>query len=126
MIGYVYKTTNIINNKIYIGQHKSQSFDTRYKGSGSYLWNAINKYGWDNFITEILVTCNSKDEMNSEEIRLIEEYDSTNPLIGYNLTKGGGGHLGYYPTEDTRKNYQKVLKVIKILKDILILTSGRK
>lgn len=107
MIGYIYKTTNLINGKIYIGHRKKSYFDIKYKGSGKYLWNAIHKYGWDNFKTEILVECNSDEELDSEEIRLIAEYDSTNLTIGYNLTKGGGGQLGYSPTEETREKLRK-------------------
>ena len=41
MFGYIYKTTNLLNNKIYIGQHKSELFDTKYFGSGKILKNAI-------------------------------------------------------------------------------------
>lgn len=88
MYGYIYKTTNLINGKIYIGQHKSKTF-TDYKGSGKILWKAINKYGWDNFKVELLVECNSQEELNSEEKRFIKEYDSTNKSIGYNLSLGG-------------------------------------
>lgn len=45
MYGYVYKTTNIINGKMYIGQHKSEKFDESYKGSGVILTKALEKYG---------------------------------------------------------------------------------
>ena len=94
MYGYIYKTTNLVNGKIYIGQHKSESFDEDYKGSGCLLWNAIRKYGWDNFKTEILVECNSIEEMNFEEIRLISEFNARDRSIGYNITEGGSGFLG--------------------------------
>lgn len=43
MYGYIYKTTNLINNKIYIGQHKHEKFDIKYFGSGYALVNAIKK-----------------------------------------------------------------------------------
>ena len=47
MFGYIYKTTNLINNKIYIGQHKSEKFEpNKYIGSGVVLLKAINKYGF--------------------------------------------------------------------------------
>lgn len=45
MYGYIYITTNLTNNKKYIGKHASSKFDENYKGSGKRLWNAINKYG---------------------------------------------------------------------------------
>ena len=53
-IGYIYITTNIINNKKYIGKRQKPEFDKNYKGSGRYLKNAINKYGIENFNTKIL------------------------------------------------------------------------
>ena len=52
--GYVYKTTNKVNNKIYVGKHKSNRFDENYLGSGVLLSSAIKKYGKENFITEVL------------------------------------------------------------------------
>jgi hypothetical protein len=53
-IGYIYITTNLINNKKYIGQHKSKSFDLNYLGSGKLIVEAIKKYGKDNFKTEVI------------------------------------------------------------------------
>ena len=53
--GYIYKTTNLINGKIYIGQHKSNLFDSQYKGSGVILRKAFAKYGKENFKVEIIV-----------------------------------------------------------------------
>ena len=87
MFGYIYKTTNLINNKIYIGQHKSEKFEpNKYIGSGVVLLKAINKYGFENFKCELLKECLSREEMNKEESFYINKYDSTNPEKGYNLT----------------------------------------
>ena len=50
MIGYVYLTTNLINNKKYIGRRTSEVFlDTKYLGSGIHLLNAVKKYGKENY-----------------------------------------------------------------------------
>lgn len=51
MYGYIYKTTNLINNKIYIGQHKvkEEKIDNSYYGSGKLIIQAIKKYGKENF-----------------------------------------------------------------------------
>jgi len=90
----IYKYTNLINNKIYIGQTK-MTLEQRalngsnYKGS-TYFYNAIQKYGWENFEPQIL-----KDDIETaEDANIWEDYfivlfDSNNPDIGYNLNRGG-------------------------------------
>lgn len=96
MYGYIYKTTNKLNNKIYIGQKKSEIFlGKAYLGSGKYLKRAINKYGEDNFIVEMLDTAESRDKLSELEIYYIEKYNATNINVGYNIAKGsiGGGEV---------------------------------
>lgn len=92
MYGYIYKTTNLLNNKIYVGQKKSEKFlGDEYKGSGVALLNAIAKYDKDNFKTTLLETCSNKEELNEKEIFWIKELNSTSSDIGYNLIDGGNG-----------------------------------
>lgn len=91
MYGYIYKTTNMLNGKIYIGQHKSTEYDSSYYGSGKILKLAIEKYGIDNFSNVMLCCCDSKEELNEVEKQLIKQFDSTNPILGYNISKGGDG-----------------------------------
>jgi hypothetical protein len=50
----IYKTTNLINGKIYIGKHETSDLNDTYMGSGKVLMNAIKKYGKDSFKKEIL------------------------------------------------------------------------
>lgn len=90
----IYKTTNKINQKIYIG--KDTHNDPNYLGSGVSLTMAIEKYGRDSFIKEVIETCTSLEQLNEREKFWIEKFDSTNKKIGYNLTIGGEGG-------DTRK-----------------------
>lgn len=85
----IYKTTNLCNQKIYIGQDSKNN--PKYLGSGLLLNHAIKKYGRENFIKEILEICETKDHLNKREIFWIKEYDSTNELIGYNISDGGTG-----------------------------------
>ncbi|MBR4589860.1 MAG: GIY-YIG nuclease family protein, partial [Bacteroidaceae bacterium] len=68
-IGFIYITTNLTNNKKYIGQ-KVYDFDGKWKtylGSGVALTNAINKYGVENFHKEIIEECYSKEELDIRE-----------------------------------------------------------
>lgn len=91
MYGYIYKTTNKVNNKIYIGQHKCDKFDVTYYGSGKILKRAVEKYGYDNFSIKLIEECNSKHELNEREKYWIEYYHATNSDIGYNIAFGGNG-----------------------------------
>ena len=86
----VYKTTNLINGKFYVG--KDQNNDPSYLGSGKRFKLALNKYGRDNFKKEILEHCTDSN-INEREIYWIE---ATNAIEkGYNLATGGtGGDLG--------------------------------
>ena len=62
--GYIYKSTNLINNKIYIGQKKG-NFNPTYFGSGTLLRRALLKHGTENFKIEFLVYAKDKEELNS-------------------------------------------------------------
>ena len=95
MYGYIYLTTNLITNKIYIGQKKSDKFlGNKYLGSGKYLREAIKKYGKDNFSVVVLCECASFEELNEKEIFFIGKYNSTDKSIGYNISLGGDVPLG--------------------------------
>lgn len=86
---YVYLITNLINGKTYVGQHYGE-LDDDYYGSGSYINNAINKYGIENFKKEILKECKSREEVNNQEIYFISEFRKIGKAE-YNLTSGGEG-----------------------------------
>jgi group I intron endonuclease len=115
-IGIIYKATNTINGKSYIGQtittlskrrtdHKTRANTRRFTVSG--IYPAIIKYGWDNFTWEILCNCYSKDELNEMEFHYIIQYDTYNN--GYNLTFGGeGGASGYKLSNATKEKMSKL------------------
>jgi len=112
--GYVYITTNTINNKIYIGQHKSDTFDKHYYGSGLLINESIKKYGIENFKCEILEWCNSFEELNEKEIYWIAKYDAMNLDIGYNLNKGGtGGDIFNQLPKERQLEYIERWKLVK-------------
>lgn len=92
MYGYIYKTTCLITNKIYIGKHKSEVFvGTKYLGSGKHLTNAVKLYGKENFYIELLCECNSLCELNNKEKFYIKMFNSRNRDIGMNISIGGDG-----------------------------------
>ena len=64
IIKFNYSSRAWINNKIYIGCHKTKDKNDGYFGSGKYLKNAIKKYGIENFKKEVLHYCSSMDEMS--------------------------------------------------------------
>ena len=70
---YLYKTTNLINNKYYYGIHSTNNIDDGYLGSGTYLRRAIRKYGKDNFKREIIKMFDSREELVQAEIEIITE-----------------------------------------------------
>lgn len=89
--GYVYKTTNQINGKIYVGKRVKTKFDTSYKGSGKILKLAFEKYGFENFTCEVLEWCQNADTLNTQEQYWIKTLNSQNSAIGYNIANGGNG-----------------------------------
>lgn len=88
---YIHK--NKINNKVYIGQTKQNPQKRWDNGRGyetsSRFYNAILKYGWDNFEHLILYTGLSEKEAEEKEKELIAKYNSTNEKFGYNIQPGG-------------------------------------
>jgi group I intron endonuclease len=93
----IYKSTNKINGKVYIGQ-TTKSLEQRIKGhireskieSNRPFITSINKYGIDDFIFEVIDSANNLDELNDKEIYWIDFYNSVSPN-GYNVTGGGQG-----------------------------------
>jgi group I intron endonuclease len=90
---YIYKTTNLVNNKVYIGKSE-KPFNSKYLGSGILLHKAILKYGISNFKVELIEYCDSLNQLNTREKYWILKYLKNS----YNLAEGGTG--GW-----TTKNY---------------------
>ena len=87
---YIYKITNLINGKIYVGQ-TSRTPEIRFSEhvhADSYIGSAIRKYGRANFKIEVLEECESKKELDNREQYWIARFESMGPN-GYNLTEGG-------------------------------------
>lgn len=108
----VYKHTTP-NGKVYIGQTCREP-NIRWANGFGYrhqmFYNAIQKYGWDKIIHEILFEGLSKEEANQKEIELIAYYDSTNPEKGYNIAFGGTSTLGVKCSEETKRKISESRK----------------
>lgn len=113
MIGYVYKTTNLLNNRMYIGQHRSPKFDITYYGSGEILKLALKKYGKKNFKVEVLYEADSIEELNQKEIEFIKFYKNKYGDLCYNIAQGGeGGNVLLYKTEEEKLAFVKKMTEI--------------
>ena len=90
----IYKITNIVNNKIYIGKHKTNNINDNYLGSGKVLQRAVKKYGRDKFLKEVLYIFDTEESMNNMEKDIVdEEFVKRNDV--YNIGTGGqGGDMG--------------------------------
>lgn len=90
----IYKYTNSVNGKVYIGQ-TSKSMEERAQSNGrNYrecrrFYAAIKKYSWSSFVPEILEIVETVEEANKREIYYIDLYNSTDERYGYNLAFGG-------------------------------------
>lgn len=85
MFGYIYKTTDLLNGKIYIGQHHASAFTTKYIGSGKKLRLRIKEIGMKNFKVEMIEACDTQKLLCEREIYWIKYYNSCNDEIGYNI-----------------------------------------
>lgn len=106
-IHYIYKITNLLNEKYYIGMHSTFNLDDGYMGSGKYIKNSIRRYGIENFKKEILEFLPDRDSLKKREKEIVNA-----ELIGdkncMNLTIGGEGgpaFAGKTHSEDNRKKF---------------------
>lgn len=101
-IFYIYKITNLINEKTYIGQRmcpkdvKFPDNDIKYMGSGVHLIRSQKKYGLENFTKEVIAVCSTKQEVDILEKQYIALYRSIGKAE-YNITAGGQGTVGMDP-----------------------------
>lgn len=90
----IYRITNKINSKIYIGKHQTENLDDGYMGSGKHLKRAITKHGIENFTKEIIFIFDNETEMNAKEREVVTEEFCNRPDT-YNICEGGKGGFGY-------------------------------
>ena len=118
-MGYIYKITNTINNKCYIGETKQNNIEVRWKQHKNTIKNgvgcpalqsAVKKYDIENFKFEILLICFDEDRYKYE-IEYIKKYNSKVPN-GYNILDGGpgGSFEGKKHSEETKKQMSENMK----------------
>lgn len=111
----IYKATNKINGKIYIGQtlhNLNNRIVEHVRGKDkTYFQNALGRYGIQSFDFSIIDIASCKNDLNEKEKYWIRFYNCKSPN-GYNLTDGGEGRVGYKPSEETRRKLSAAKKNI--------------
>jgi hypothetical protein len=106
----IYRITNQINGKCYVGKHQTKDLNDGYMGSGKLIKRAIVKYGIENFSKEILHVFNTEKEMNAKEAEIVTEDFCKN---SYNLCKGGQGGFGFINSNPDQFLTEKRLKSLE-------------
>ena len=111
-IGFIYKTTCLVNGKIYIGKHEGRENDN-YLGSGELFSRAVKKYGKENFKRDILRYCFTKHELRIWEYVFIKKYHSQDLNIGYNIADGDVNTTEFNPAKlpQVREKIRKATKL---------------
>ena len=123
----IYKVTNLINNKVYIGQtiktleqRKNNHIKSANKENGFYFHKSLKKYGEENFKWQVICICPNIESLNEQEEYYITHYNSMNE--GYNLTSGGEN---YTRSEKTKRKISiAALKQANITKQKVKETLG--
>lgn len=140
----IYKITNLINNKIYIGQttqelkQRIQNYkeEIKFSNTNRPIIMAMRKYGFNNFLFEILEdNISTKEDLDQKEIYYIKNYQSLINQKGYNV-ENGGNSVGKH-SEETKKKiseaqlgplnhmYGKTGKLNATSKPVIELTTGK-
>lgn len=120
---YLYRITNLLNQKVYIGQSNQEKerwrqhkYYSRYpEKTRQYVHRAMAKYGINNFIYEVIACCKTQDEANLTEDILIDQYDSKNVNKGYNIASGGNSKTGYKIRSRTELEKQTISLQMKAI-----------
>ena len=91
---YLYKITNLVNAKIYVGVHKTRNLDDGYMGSGKVINQAIKKHGIENFRKDILEFFDTSEAMYAREKEVVTDDFLLREDV-YNLRRGGTGGFDY-------------------------------
>ena len=106
MLHTIYKITNRLNGKIYIGKHSTNDINDNYMGSGKYIKKAIIKYGVENFIKEVLFIFNDEKEAYDMEKQIVNE-NFIKRIDVYNAIVGGDPFESIDSNIELRKDKNK-------------------
>ncbi len=106
---FIYKTTNLLNGKFYIGMHSTNNLNDGYLGSGLKLRRSIKKYGEKNFKIKILEFLLNKESLRKREKELVNK-DIIKDSLCMNLVIGGGRG---WPIWACKKGGQSFIKLLK-------------
>jgi group I intron endonuclease len=128
----IYKITNTLNSKIYIGAHSTNDLNDSYYGSGKYIKSAIKKYGLINFNKEIIHIFNNSKDMYDAEASYVNEEFISDPN-NYNIKLGGQGGwdhmIGRKHSEETKQKMSDMNKGKKLLettkKKLSLINTGK-
>lgn len=98
----IYKITNLINGKIYVGAHKTKNLNDDYLGSGKYLLDAQKKYGLQNFKKEILHIFDNAFDMYEKEKEIVNE-EFVLQDCNYNIKLGGFGGWDFINSDEEKR-----------------------
>ena len=118
LVKYIYKITNTINQKVYIGQTydiNGRWAKHRYMmrhGSTRHLYSAMRKYGEENFTIEVIEEC-PVEIADNREVFWIMFYNSIDRQYGYNETPGGTGQIKYIFDSNRAEMSKKLSKALK-------------
>lgn len=140
MLKYIVYKHTFPNHKVYIGITSQQNPYVRWgKSGGGYrnhypIWYAIQKYGWNNILHEIIFDDLTEDDAKKKEVELIKFYNSTDYKYGYNISPGGDSvseltrlklskiHKGHSTSKETRQKIgianSKALKGRKLSEEV--------
>lgn len=117
----IYYIKNKLNNKIYIGQtirtlegRMDEHVQCAINGVDRKLYNAIRKYGWDNFEFGIICHCSSLEELNQKETEYIIKYDTLKN--GYNMGLGGDNNVMF--SEEVKQKHDAKMRTPEVRKKI--------
>ena len=106
----IYKITNLVNGKTYIGQHKYKNIYDDYMGSGRLILKAIKKYGIENFEKEILYSRIQYKETADDIERFAIAKERAIGKAEYNIANGGQGGCVVPMTEEHKRKISESLK----------------